>query len=266
MNQPDALWPIEDRRPTSDRHVFVLGASQGIGLGFVRRLLSEGYWVHATYRDRQSAAPLFELAANQTRLSIHQLDITEEAQIVTCLEAIAADLSRSNASLCQVVNCIGMLHQGELQPEKSLRQINSENLLTYFQVNSIASILLAKHLVPLIKKSDRAVFVTLSAKVGSIADNQLGGWYGYRASKAALNMFMKTIALEYRRSCKNTIVAVLHPGTTDTQLSGPFQRNVPAEKLFSIDRCVDQLCTVINGLTLEDSGEFFSWDGTRLPW
>jgi NAD(P)-dependent dehydrogenase (short-subunit alcohol dehydrogenase family) len=253
-------------------HSLVLGASQGIGFGFVQRFLSEGHCVHATYRDRLSAAPLFDLAAQTPKLKLYALDITEELQIVSVLETIAQDMKQSvesaeaSTELCYVINCIGILHQGDLQPEKSLRQINSENLLTYFQVNSIASILLAKHLAPLIKSSPRTVFATLSAKVGSITDNQLGGWYGYRASKTALNMFMKTIALEYRRTCKTTIVAVLHPGTTDTQLSQPFQRNVPPEKLFSIDRAVDQLYAVMKDLTIADSGEFFSWDGTRLPW
>ncbi len=252
-------------------HSLILGASQGIGFGFVKRFLVEGYCVHATYRDRISAAPLLALAAQNPNLRLYALDITDESQIVEVLGTIGQALLQSNglqssSELSHVINCIGILHQGDLQPEKSLRQINPENLLIYFQVNSIASILLAKHLIPLIKNSSRTVFATLSAKVGSITDNQLGGWYGYRASKAALNMFMKTIALEYRRTCKTTIVAVLHPGTTDTQLSNPFQRNVPPEKLFSIDRSVDQLYQVMQSLKPEDSGDFFSWDGSRLPW
>ncbi len=246
----------------------VLGANRGIGLGFVKRMLADSTtgWVYGTYRDRDSAQELLTLAENEPRLRLLALDITEESQIETCLLAIGQELKESGRSLTHVINCVGMLHQGDLQPEKSLRQIDAANLLTYFQVNSIASILLAKHLVPLLKQSDRTIFATLSAKVGSITDNQLGGWYGYRASKAALNMFMKSIALEYRRSCKGTIVVVLHPGTTDTRLSQPFQRNVAPEKLFAVDRCVEQLSNVMAGLTIEDSGEFFSWDGTRLPW
>lgn len=249
----------------------VLGANRGIGLGFVKRLLADNSvsWIYGTYRHRASAAELLALAANEPRLRLLALDITEESQIEACLLTIGQELKESGRSLTQVINCVGLLHQGDLQPEKSLRQIDATNLMTYFQVNSIASILLAKHLVPLLKQlkqTDRVVFATLSAKVGSIGDNQLGGWYGYRASKAALNMFMKSIALEYRRTCKGTIVVVLHPGTTDTRLSQPFQRNVAPEKLFSVDRCVEQLSKVMADLTLEDSGEFFSWDGTRLPW
>jgi NAD(P)-dependent dehydrogenase (short-subunit alcohol dehydrogenase family) len=165
-----------------------------------------------------------------------------------------------------VINCIGILHEGALQPEKSLRQLNAEQLLRYFQVNSIGSALVAKHIQPFFKRSDRAIFATLSAKVGSIGDNHLGGWYGYRASKAALNMLMRTTAIEYKRTCPRAIVVTLHPGTTDTQLSRPFQRSVPPEKLFGCDRTVRQLLGVLDQLQESDSGEFFSWDGSRLPW
>ena len=153
-----------------------------------------------------------------------------------------------------------------MQPEKSLRQLNTDQLLHYFQVNSIGAVLLAKHVQPLLKHRDRAIFATISAKVGSIGDNQLGGWYGYRASKAALNMFMRSTAIEYKRTCPRAIVVTLHPGTTDTQLSKPFQRNVPPEKLFAVDRTVQQLLAVLDRLQESDSGEFFSWDGSRLPW
>jgi len=153
-----------------------------------------------------------------------------------------------------------------MQPEKSLRQVNSEQLLRYFQVNSIGAVLLAKHVQPLLKHRHRAIFATISAKVGSIGDNYLGGWYGYRASKASLNMLMHTVAIEYKRTCPRAIVVTLHPGTTDTQLSRPFQRNVPPEQLFAVDRTVQQLRTVIDRLQESDSGCFFSWDGSQLPW
>ncbi|NET53570.1 MAG: SDR family NAD(P)-dependent oxidoreductase [Merismopedia sp. SIO2A8] len=165
-----------------------------------------------------------------------------------------------------VVNCVGLLHEGTLQPEKSLRQINAEQLMQYFQVNSIGAVLLAKHLLPLFQHRDRSIFATISAKIGSIGDNRLGGWYGYRASKAALNMFMRTVAIEYHRKSPQSVVVLLHPGTTDTRLSQPFQRNVPPEKLFTVERTVSQLLAVIKKLDEEDSGGFFSWDGSRLPW
>jgi NAD(P)-dependent dehydrogenase (short-subunit alcohol dehydrogenase family) len=254
--------------------VWILGASQGIGFGFVQQFLRQGSVggnpvgrVYATYRSATSAEPLLALAReHDDRLTCIPLEITNESDIAQCVEQITIALRANGHSLGWVINCIGLLHQGDLQPEKSLRQINPEQLLTYFQVNSIGSVLLAKHLAPLLKHSDRAIFATLSAKVGSIGDNHLGGWYGYRASKAALNMFMRSIAIEYRRTCKGAIVVMLHPGTTETTLSEPFRRGVLPEKLFSIDRTVSQLMAVMTDLTPEDSGEFFSWDGTKLPW
>ena len=153
-----------------------------------------------------------------------------------------------------------------IKPEKSLRHINSENLLTYFKINSIATVLLAKYFLPFFRHSEPSVFAAVSAKVGSIGDNYLGGWYGYRASKTALNMFLKNISIEYKRTCPHTIVVALHPGTTDTDLSKPFQRNVPPEKLFYVERTVNQLLNIIDNLTENDTGQFFSWDGSRLPW
>ena len=190
------------------------------------------------------------------------MDITEELEISAAVEKISAGVDK----LHLVINCVGILHEGEMLPEKSLRQINPDNLMRYFQVNSIGGILLAKHLQPLFKHKEKNIFACISAKIGSIGDNRLGGWYGYRASKAALNMFMRTTAIEYSRRCPKTIVVTLHPGTTDTNLSQPFQRNIPPEKLFPVERTVKQLLNVIANLKAEDSGEFFSWDGSRLPW
>ncbi|MBM0743053.1 SDR family NAD(P)-dependent oxidoreductase [Phormidium sp. CLA17] len=238
----------------------VVGAGQGIGLGFVRQLL-EGDRVnclYATYRNVDSEL----LQIDDPRLHCLALDIMDEAQIAAVVQKIQAETS----ALHHVINCVGVLHDGTMQPEKSLRQLNADQLLHYFQVNSIGAVLLAKHIQPLLKHRDRALLATISAKVGSIGDNQLGGWYGYRASKAALNMFMRNVAIEYKRTCPRAIVVNLHPGTTDTELSRPFQRNVPPEKLFSVKRTVQQLLTVMDGLQENDSGEFFSWNGDRLPW
>jgi NAD(P)-dependent dehydrogenase (short-subunit alcohol dehydrogenase family) len=240
----------------------IVGGGRGIGLGFVRQLLAQDNIerVYATYRQVESATEL--LAIDNSRLCCMQMDITDEAQIAAVMQRIQTE----TAALHYVINSAGVLHEGEMQPEKSLRHIQSDRLLRYFQVNSIGALLLFKQVQPLIKHPDRSILATISAKVGSIGDNQVGGWYGYRASKAALNMFIRTTAIEYKRTCPQAILVALHPGTTDTQLSQPFQRNVPPEKLFSVDRTVSQLLTVIDGLTPSDSGEFYSWDGSQLPW
>lgn len=246
-------------------NALIVGASQGIGLGFVIKLLQDGdiNKVYATYRRRESATELIALESKYPgKLVCLSMEITEELHIREAIGQIHAQVDK----LDLVINCVGLLHENTLQPEKSLRQINAEQLMQYFQVNSIGAVLLAKHLLPLFSHRDRSIFATISAKIGSIGDNRLGGWYGYRASKAALNMLMRTVAIEYRRKSPQTVVVVLHPGTTDTRLSQPFQRNVPAEKLFTVERTVSQLLAVIEKLDDEDSGEFFSWDGSRLPW
>ncbi len=246
-------------------NVLIVGASQGIGLGFVQALLQDSQIsrIYATYRRLDSATVLLALTAEYPgRLMSVKVDLTDEVEIKQCVEQIRTEVDKLHG----IINCVGILHEGQLQPEKSLRQIDPENLMRYFQVNSISAILLAKHVVPLLNHGDRNVFATISAKLGSIGDNQLGGWYGYRASKAALNMLMRTVAIEYRRKSPHTIVVTLHPGTTDTHLSRPFQKNVSPEKLFSVERAIAQLSDILERLKSEDSGEFFSWDGSRLPW
>lgn len=252
-------------------NALIVGGNGGIGLGFVRHCLTaqvhgepQFAQVFATYRDRPRADPLFALAAQDPRLQCLAVDVTAEAQI----ERAIATLGTPRLHL--VINTVGVLHGaypgGELQPEKSLQQIDPDRLLHTFAVNSVAPVLWAKHLLPLLRHEQPSVFATLSAKVGSIGDNFLGGWYGYRASKAALNMLLRTAAIEYRRKKSRAIVVALHPGTTDTPLSQPFQRNVPPEKLFSCDRTVHQLMQVIAHLEPTDSGHFWNWDGSPLPW
>jgi NAD(P)-dependent dehydrogenase (short-subunit alcohol dehydrogenase family) len=242
----------------------VVGASRGIGLGLVQRLLSDHptNWVCATYRRPETAQALLALADRHPRLVALPMEVTDEDSIAAAIAQVAAH----TAQLHRAIYCVGVLHDGDFQPEKSLRQVTSAGLMRAFQTNALGAVLVAKHLMPLYQHDRPSLLAAISAKVGSIGDNRLGGWYGYRASKAALNMLIKTVSLEYARRCPNTTVALLHPGTTATDLSAPFQRGVPPEKLFSVDRTVDQLLTVMQGLTPADSGEFFNWDGTRLPW
>jgi len=190
------------------------------------------------------------------------MDVTDEALMDSAFQEIGERVRELHLA----VYSVGMLHEDSLSPEKSLRDVNAENLLRSFQVNSVGAVLAAKHLASLFKRDTPSIFAGISAKVGSIGDNRLGGWYGYRASKAALNMFLKTVAIEYRRRCPGTIVVSLHPGTTDTRLSKPFQSNVPDRQLSTVEETVELLADVMAGLSIEDSGQFFSWDGSRLPW
>jgi NAD(P)-dependent dehydrogenase (short-subunit alcohol dehydrogenase family) len=153
-----------------------------------------------------------------------------------------------------------------MRPEKRLADLSADALARAFAVNAIGPLLVARHFEPLLAHGERAVFASLSARVGSIEDNRLGGWYAYRASKAAQNQFTRTLAVEWARSRRNVICVALHPGTTDTDLSRPFQGNVPAGKLFEVDYAVTQLLQVIDRLQPADSGQFLAWNGDRIPW
>lgn len=161
-----------------------------------------------------------------------------------------------------------MLHDGDrgIRPEKRLEDVDPEALTALFQVNAAGPLLVARHFRPLLGHGDPAVFAAISARVGSIRDNGRGGWYAYRGSKAALNQYIRTLAIELRRRAPAVTCAALHPGTTDTDLSAPYQDSVPAEQLFPVARTADQLLQVMAGLGPEDSGGFFAWDGQPIPW
>jgi NAD(P)-dependent dehydrogenase (short-subunit alcohol dehydrogenase family) len=167
-----------------------------------------------------------------------------------------------------IVNCAGVLHGGpaQLAPEKRLADVRPEALAASFAVNAFGPLLVAKHFERLLAHRDRAVFASISARVGSIGDNRLGGWYAYRGAKAAQNMFTRTLAIEWARSRRNLVCVALHPGTTDTDLSRPFQANVAPDRLFGPGRTVRQLLAVIDRLTPADTGRFYAWDGSEIPW
>jgi NAD(P)-dependent dehydrogenase (short-subunit alcohol dehydrogenase family) len=191
------------------------------------------------------------------------MDVTDADSLQQAAGAIAQQVPR----LDLLINCAGVLHNPSgLQPEKRLADVRAVNLEQSFRVNALGAILLAQVFEPLLSQASPAIFASLSARVGSITDNQLGGWYAYRAAKAAQNMLLKTVSLEWARKRRPIICVALHPGTTDTELSKPFQRNVSPETLFSTDRTVRQLLTILNGLTLADSGRFLAWDGSEIPW
>lgn len=178
----------------------------------------------------------------------------------------ASEFRQTGEQLDGVVSTIGMLHDDTTFPEKQLADITADNLEKLFTVNAVLPLLILKHCQPLFDKKRAAFFVQLSAKVGSIEDNYLGGWYSYRASKAALNMLLKTAAIELKRSHKRLVVAAVHPGTTDTPLSKPFQQRVPKDKLYPAALSAERIVNVIKGLGPENSGGLFHWDGEKLPY
>lgn len=249
-----------------DSRALVQGASRGIGLEFVRQLLAEPALglVVATCRRPEQATALATLAAGEPRLRVVALDVADEDSIGRAADTVAGLTAR----LHLVVNCAGILHDGprSIAPEKRLADVRAGALATSFAVNALGPLLVAKHFENLLAHRERAVFASLSARVGSIGDNRLGGWYAYRGAKAAQNMFTKTLAVEWSRSRRNVVCVALHPGTTDTDLSRPFQANVPAARLFGPDRAVHQLLSVIDRLTPADTGRFYAWDGSEIPW
>lgn len=192
--------------------------------------------------------------ADVVRLTRADLELTDEATIA----AAAARVARADL----VFVATGLLHDGEHGPEKSLRDLDAAWLARQYAVNAIGPVLIAKHFLPILPKTGRSVFAALSARVGSITDNRLGGWYGYRASKAALNQLIRTLAIEDKRRNDRGIVVGLHPGTVDTKLSQPFRQG--GRDLFQPGRAAVQLLDVLDGLKPTDSGRLFAWDGAEI--
>jgi len=252
------------------KNYFIIGGTGGIGKAMIEQLLQNttkkydstnaDVRVFATYHK---SIPDFE-ADNLYWIA---MDICDEQSIKH-----AADMIKQQTThIDWVINCAGLLHTKMRQPEKALQQIESEFFLQNMQVNALASLLIAKHIKPLLAKAERsvdkpAIFATISARVGSISDNQLGGWYSYRMSKAALNMGMKNLSIEWSRSLKNVCVVVMQPGTVNTQLSAPFQGNVADGQLFSPAYSAECLLEVLSKMGAAQSGSFVDWAGESIPW
>jgi len=249
----------------SPLRVAVIGAAGGIGNALLRALES------GSAGQDLDVAELYAFARDPDRIDAKRaqqlhIDVLDESSIAAAAESAAA-----KSPLDLVIVSTGLLHRegGErpaIQPEKALRDLDATSMAEVFAVNSVAPAMLAKHFLPALRKTHKSVFAVLSARVGSIEDNRLGGWASYRASKAALNMLLRTFSIEQRRQNSNSIIAALHPGTVDTSLSKPFQKRVPDNQLFSPEQSAAYLLAVINSLQPSDSGGFFAWDGQPIPY
>ena len=235
-------------------NIVVAGGSGGIGGAFVDKLAArpEVQTIIASYY--RSKPPEVE----HPKVSWHLIDLTHEPAV--------RDWAAKIGEIDWLINAVGMLHTPAKGPEKTIRHVDPAFFVESMSINTVPTLLLAKHLHDKFRHGRPAVFATVSAKVGSIEDNRLGGWFSYRASKAALNMCLKTLAIEWCRSLPNVAVAALHPGTTDTPLSRPFQHNVAPEQLFTPGQSVDYLLGVLGGLKPAQSGQFLAFDGEQLPW
>ncbi|MEO1245362.1 MAG: SDR family NAD(P)-dependent oxidoreductase [Pseudomonadota bacterium] len=238
--------------------VAVFGSGGGIGSALVDALLARPgvAEIHALSRPGREANPGH--ADEQGRLRRIGVDID-------CDESLAAAARDVGGPLDLVIVASGTLHGKSFRPERRISDLDAATMLEVFRINTVAPALVGKHYLPLLRKDRAAVFAALSARVGSIGDNRLGGWTSYRASKAALNMVLRNFAIEQARTRPQTIVVGLHPGTVDTELSKPFAGRVPPEQLFTPERSAAHLLSVIDGLGPDDSGAVFAWDGQRVP-
>ncbi len=237
-------------------NVVVVGASGGIGSEFVRQLSQDDRVarIHALARN-----PVNDPAA---KVFNEHIDICDEDSV----DAAAAEVTAAG-KLDLVIVATGILHRGEaIRPEKSLRDIDAGAMMDVIRVNAIGPALIAKAFLPHMRPGSKSVFAALSARVGSIGDNRLGGWVSYRSSKTALNMILKTLSIEHARRFPESVIAGLHPGTVDTQLSAPFQRRVPEGKLFTASKSVQHMLSVIDRLAPADSGKVFAWDGSPIEY
>lgn len=251
------------------KQVYAVSTStRGIGLEFTRQLLerTQGTQVVALARSGTEKLQMLQ-QSYPDRLSIVELDLENQDSINNAVKDIVSKTSR----LDLLVNVAGILGDGGKTtpgPERSISGIERQWLQKSLDVNVVGHVMLTQALVPLLKKTKEqqeiSKVVNLSARVGSISDNGLGGWYSYRMSKAALNMFTKTSSIELKRS--NILTMSIHPGTTDTDLSVPFQKNVQPDKLFTVQHSVNCMLDVIWSRGIAETGKFYAYDGTEIPW
>lgn len=228
----------------------VIGASGGIGSALVAAL-TDSSAVRSVVALSRGECPV-----EHARIRKGHIDVEDEASIAAAAAACRGLQPRI------VIVATGILHDGtSLQPEKSVGDLDGVRLARSFAVNAIGPALVIKHFAPLLPRAGKSVLAALSARVGSISDNRLGGWYGYRASKAALNQVLRTASIELARRWREAVVIGLHPGTVATGLSEPFRSGVAPEKLFAPGDAASRLLAVVDGTRASDSGKVLAWDG-----
>ena len=234
----------------------LFGASGGIGAALGEQLCADPQWDEVWLGARKPPVATAPTARPFT------FDSDDETSLIAAAQQIGA-----GGALDLVFVATGLLHRPGLPPpEKSYRALDPTAMAALYRANAIGPAMIAKHLLPLLPRDRRAVFAVLSARVGSISDNRLGGWHSYRAAKAALNMLIVNFAIECRRSHPHAVIVALHPGTVDTALSAPFQRGLRDGQLNSPAASAAALLATLARLQPADSGGLFAWDGARLPW
>lgn len=248
----------------SEADVLICGASRGIGLALCAALLARGDVVRVWAVARKaSTSPELAALAGQYGERLKRVDC--DARDEQSLEALVSKAREECDHLHLVISTLGILHQDGAKAEKGLAHLTLASMQASFTTNTFAPILLLKHLLPLLRKQP-STFAALSARVGSIGDNRLGGWYSYRSSKAALNQLLHTASIELKRLNPAATVLAIHPGTTDTDLSQPFQANVPEGQLFEPAFSADRIIELVGAHGPADSGTFWAWDDKPIVW
>ena len=236
------------------KRVAVIGSNGAIGNSICQNLIDDDS-VEEVYKFSRVIK-----SEDTDKIKNIEIDIEDEDSIKNCVQKLA-----SNIKFDLIFVATGILHNdSDIFPEKSIRDISIDKLQKVLLVNTIGPTLVGKYFIPFLRKDSRSVFAFLSARVGSISDNKLGGWYSYRASKTALNQIIKNFSIEVKRSNPSAIFVGLQPGTVKSYLSKPFEKNVKAEKLFTPDYSSEKLLDVISNLTNEDSGKVYAWDGEEI--
>lgn len=231
-----------------DFSAIVIGGHGGIGQAFCQAL-----------RNNTRCLRLLSFSRNPVAEEEHFINLDDEASI-----AAAAEEASAHGPYHLIINATGRLHGPQLMPEKTFRHLSHAALMEYYQANCIAPIMAAKHFLPLLARHEKAVYGILSARVGSISDNRIGGWHGYRAAKAGLNMMIRNLAIEMALKSKEAIILGLHPGTVETGLSAPFRSKVKHD-IFTPEASAHHLLNVIDHATTEQSGSQLAWDGRSIP-
>jgi len=231
------------------KNIAIIGSSGAIGNAFVEHYLKDNA-VEKIFSFSRSVD-------SHTSKKIYSFDIDIESQ--ESIEKAASYLE--GCYLDRVIIASGVLHTESFQPEKSIKDLNYETLSKVYSVNTIGPALVGKYFLPLLNKKNKSVMAFLSARVGSISDNKVGGWYSYRSSKSALNQIVKNFSIEMKRSNPNAVILALQPGTVESKFSEPFKKNISKDKLFSPDFSVDMMSKVIESANSSSSGNLIAWDG-----
>ena len=231
------------------RKVAVIGSSGAIGRAFVDHYIND-LSINSIFSFSRSS-----IGIDNNKVKHFLIDIENESSI----ENAAKSVEETNFD--EIIIASGLLHTNEFGPEKSIKDLKADNILKVLNVNTVGPAIIGKYFLPLLNKDNKSVMAFLSARVGSISENKLGGWYAYRASKSALNQVIKTFSIELKRTNPKAIIIGLQPGTVDSELSAPFKRSVSNNKLFTAEYSVSQLLEVIERADESSSGNLISWEG-----